>query len=200
METKRCYKCESVKLLTEFSCDKTRKDGHQAVCKDCFTLYRKENAEKAAIYNQAYYLKNKERLATHKWLYRKSNKNKIAIRDRAYYEKNKDAIARYYRVYYQSERGKLSSSKHCHKRRMQTRSILSNLTTEQWKRILQAQSDRCNMCGKSFCKSRKPTFDHIVPLSKGGGMTSENIQGLCLSCNSRKSNKLDLQFIQTWSK
>ncbi|NET44579.1 MAG: HNH endonuclease [Okeania sp. SIO2B3] len=32
--------------------------------------------------------------------------------------------------------------------------------------------------------------DHIYPFSKGGLTTWDNLQLLCISCNSKKSNKL----------
>lgn len=44
------------------------------------------------------------------------------------------------------------------------------------------------LCVRCFKKS-KLTADHIVPLSRGGSDSIENIQPLCQSCNSYKSNK-----------
>ena len=67
-----------------------------------------------------------------------------------------------------------------------------------WTKILQSQNNKCNICHKRFTKKRPPTQDHIVPISKGGSLQSENIQALCRSCNSSKHIKLDEEYIQTW--
>ncbi len=51
-----------------------------------------------------------------------------------------------------------------------------------WKR----DKGRCVACGSND----KIEYDHIIPYSKGGSSTVNNIQILCLNCNRRKSNRM----------
>ena len=45
----------------------------------------------------------------------------------------------------------------------------------------------CQYCGK---KEHELTFDHVVPRSKGGKTTWDNVVAACTSCNIKKSNKV----------
>ncbi len=47
-------------------------------------------------------------------------------------------------------------------------------------------SGRCVICNSA----RNLHFDHIIPVSKGGGNCHENIQILCQTCNLKKSDKI----------
>ena len=47
----------------------------------------------------------------------------------------------------------------------------------------------CQYCGEGF-PTHELTFDHIVPRSRGGRTTWENVVTACSGCNLRKSNRL----------
>ena len=49
--------------------------------------------------------------------------------------------------------------------------------------------NRCQYCGRRFPTSEL-SLDHVVPLSRGGPSTWENVVCACLPCNVRKGNKL----------
>jgi hypothetical protein len=53
--------------------------------------------------------------------------------------------------------------------------------------ILLRDEDTCQYCGK---RQRELTLDHIVPRSKGGQSTWENLVACCRACNGRKGNRL----------
>jgi len=47
---------------------------------------------------------------------------------------------------------------------------------------------RCQYCAQQFAPEHL-TFDHIVPLSKGGNTNWENVVTCCTDCNCKKANK-----------
>lgn len=46
----------------------------------------------------------------------------------------------------------------------------------------------CQYCNKEF-HTKDLTFDHILPVSKGGGTSWINITTACMNCNLKKGNK-----------
>lgn len=68
-------------------------------------------------------------------------------------------------------------------------------------KVFERDGWHCRICGKRTPKRLQgknklnaPTLDHIIPLSKGGGHTWNNVQCACRLCNSVKSDR----FIEPW--
>jgi 5-methylcytosine-specific restriction endonuclease McrA len=62
-----------------------------------------------------------------------------------------------------------------------------SLTKKEWEVILNTFNHRCAYCGEEG----KMEMDHVIPISKGGQTTKENIVPCCRSCNSKKNNHTD---------
>lgn len=105
---------------------------------------------------------------------------------KAHYQEHKAEMKDRAKAYKQTPDGKASDARSGNKRRTLMKELPCDLTAEQWEEIKKSQDYRCAICGKVKPLAR----DHIHPLSKGGAFTKSNIQGLCKSCNSSKSNKI----------
>lgn len=55
--------------------------------------------------------------------------------------------------------------------------------------ILRRDRNSCQYCGSN----KNLTLDHVIPRSRGGRHTWENVVAACSECNSRKSNRTPLE-------
>lgn len=67
------------------------------------------------------------------------------------------------------------------------------------------ETERCPVCnivmGQHYpVQLSSKTIDHMVPLSRGGGHTLENITVLCFGCNSAKGNRTMAEFARVKKK
>ncbi|HUJ55151.1 MAG TPA: HNH endonuclease signature motif containing protein [Gaiellaceae bacterium] len=60
------------------------------------------------------------------------------------------------------------------------------IPTELRRAVFERDGGRCVECESSFDLQ----YDHILPVSRGGATTPENLQILCADCNRRKSDSL----------
>ncbi len=54
--------------------------------------------------------------------------------------------------------------------------------------IFYRDRNRCQYCGRVFAQ-RDLNLDHVVPRSRGGASTWDNVVCACLACNGRKGNR-----------
>jgi 5-methylcytosine-specific restriction endonuclease McrA len=72
-------------------------------------------------------------------------------------------------------------------RRRQTGSAHSRVT---YRAVLERDGMVCHICGGSISDLSDLHFDHVIPLSKGGAHSLENIRPAHALCNMRKSDKI----------
>lgn len=56
--------------------------------------------------------------------------------------------------------------------------------------VLKRDGFRCRVCGATVSDGAKLEVDHIIPVSKGGKSTMDNLQTLCERCNRGKRDKI----------
>ena len=112
---------------------------------------------------------------------------------RGYHKLYPEQIRKTKRKYRASEHGRFKCQEHGRKRRARKNQAIHNFTMEEWKLKLKETKGFCPICNKFF-EIIKLTLDHNPPLSKvpkGFIYTINEVEPICSSCNSRKSNKLD---------
>lgn len=63
--------------------------------------------------------------------------------------------------------------------------VRRTVSKQQWLVFLAQNGNKCLCCGSDY----KITKDHVIPLSKGGSSGLENIQPLCVKCNSKETRQ-----------
>jgi 5-methylcytosine-specific restriction endonuclease McrA len=168
MGTKTCRLCGEEKPYTQFKKNRHSSFGVEGRCKACINSARQtaEQREKKRQINKRWYEKN-------------------TIRVRAYwqqwYEKNVRRRKEYCHQYHIKHPEKARNSEY--RRRVCIRKAATSYTQSEWEELCARYGYMCLSCRQS-----KPLeVDHVVPLSKGGSNSIENIQPLCQSCNRRKA-------------
>jgi 5-methylcytosine-specific restriction endonuclease McrA len=70
-------------------------------------------------------------------------------------------------------------------------STSNTLTAKEWLDILKQYNYKCAYCKRSILDLPDGLVrDHIIPISRGGGNTKENVVPACVRCNKQKSSIL----------
>jgi 5-methylcytosine-specific restriction endonuclease McrA len=91
-----------------------------------------------------------------------------------------------------TEKGRFSKRKTEIKRKHQIETSSCTLTREQWQEIKAAHGHACAYCKRLM---QRLEMDHVIPLSKGGSHTKDNIVPACRKCNAKKGNRSLNEFV-----
>jgi 5-methylcytosine-specific restriction endonuclease McrA len=111
---------------------------------------------------------------------------------RQYYEQNKDAIVTRVR---QREQAECQTDDYkAMKKAKRDWLKAGDVTWHELREIYLRDGGACVYCGTPVSVVTRPAsavgFDHVIPYSKGGQHTADNLVTCCVPCNSRKHNSL----------
>lgn len=188
---KTCSICGEEKPLCEFNKHIRTKDGLTASCRSCnqkrSRKYYQENKGKVAEINNRWKINNPEKVAEikKKWLVSNPEKRRESVHKS--YEKHKEEKLAYSKKWRMENNDKRIFYEKSRRARIYGAEI-NDFNKRQWEEVLSEHGNFCHYCGRDDVRM---TMDHVIPLSKGGNHTKSNIVPACLSCNSKKNNRLD---------
>jgi 5-methylcytosine-specific restriction endonuclease McrA len=215
VDTFQCTVCRHIKPVSDFPTRNGRKRPHRSICRMCIATknktYRADHHVQRYLYQQFYRRKNFERdqeknRQRHK-AWRLSNIEYVNARQIRYNAENAEKKRAYSRAYGKTNRTSIRIKEniayHAHPERFTAKNDrararkygapISDLTASQWREILAAYGYRCVYCDR---KMTRLTKDHIIPLSKGGNHSADNVVPACRSCNSSKQAGPPLKPVQ----
>ena len=163
--------------------------------RDRSKLWYENNLEKSKATNKAWKENNREKIKETRMAYAKKNCEKIAEKNKLWYEKNRERLIEAKKIYRKNnpERGR----GYVRKRRARKNNNGVEAYTEQ--QVLEFYGTDCHICQKPIDLSANRAvgspgwekalhIDHIIPISKGGPDTIENVKPAHGYCNLSKSN------------
>ncbi len=209
METKICRRCGIEKSISSFYPGPRYRDGLYPWCKECHKAWREETREKRNAQMREWHQKQRQ---DPEWLARsradaleryhadpeRKERIKQARREREQKRWRTDLTYRTRKNRQKAEsierrmddpefvaKRRAWLHNNAHRRRARQLGAQGSFTREEWQQLREQYNNRCARCGSQD----RLAADHIVPLSRGGSNSIENIQPLCKSCNSQKHVK-----------
>jgi len=191
---KTCPKCGSTERV---------KRGNSDRCAECnrhtVRAWKAKNKAKVEEYNKQWYSKNVDRINEKRRsrypdiaesdrekskAWSKKNPDKKAKSGEKWRANNPDKVRDRVRKWQANNPGKVRELHR--RRRARIKGADGDISDFEWQNILEFYNHTCLCCGAT----EELTQDHVIPLSKGGSHSPDNIQPLCRTCNLRKHVKI----------
>ena len=192
---KRCTKCGNEYPATSeyFHLNNQTSDNLHRWCKPCANLNRKQsylrNRDTVLKRQHEYDLQHQAEYRARNRDWRKRNKEKVREMNRDWYQKNRDRQRPYQREWQRRWRDANRDALRL-KWRLRENLVRSTgiVTPKDIENQYQRQDGRCYWCSKLV--ENRYHIDHVIPISKGGINTPDNIVISCPFCNGSKNNLL----------
>lgn len=184
------------------NCNLTIDGKNKTYCKKCNSersKIRYRNNKSFLLSNQKqYYENNKESILEKRKTYYTENKDAILEKQLSYRKDNKDAIRERDKKYYENNKGYFRRK---HSRRLAIK-LKNGFEPYDELQVLAKYGSNCHICNKAIDLDAPRRvgagngweyglhIDHVIPLSKGGPDTLENVRPAHAVCNLQKSNHM----------
>lgn len=201
---KQCRVCGVEKPWDCFYRNNRSPDGLSLQCVPC-RLDRQRNDKNRSAYMKEYRQRRKAELAESFKAYASRNVARLQANRKAWRDANRSHIEQYRRdnaaehdaarkAWNEANKDKLIARTHMRRARLKSAFVGDPAEyLAKVKLIRMAESIACHWCNIDV-PTNKRHVDHIIPLSKGGHNTAENICCACVSCNCSKGAKLPHEF------
>lgn len=167
--------------------------------------YGVEHHDERLAYSSARYFDKHDEIRKERREKYRANPEKIKEQSRRYRLENREKVAESKRKYNLTPNGKANHHAACVRRRVRF-AINSGIRSDKgihWTTLAEKKGSMlCSICGREcVCSADRrgalyPTVDHIIPISKGGTHTWDNVRLVCRACNASKKDKIPSQMGQ----
>lgn len=175
--TKRVVQSPEERKRRKAACDRSYRERHLDDDRASSKAWREANPERFKASLRSWYQRNKGKVKETGAAYYQANRERHDAASKAWYYRNHEYAKAKWLIYVSNRRVRMNGADGSH-------------TMEQKAEVLSRHQFRCAepTCRKDI--KGKVHWDHIMPVSKGGTNYIWNLQPLCRSCNSRKSDLL----------
>lgn len=176
---KVCSACQNPLALEEFGLQRRGLYGRKSECKKC--LADKEKARRA-VDPVGYRAYQRKWWAEHPKT--EQERSVAARKSRVWYANHREQRKQTFLSWLNQNRQTYNAVQA--RRRARKAAVLNTLTSAEWLETLEVFGGRCAYCLRDDLPL---TMDHMVPISRGGPHTVENVVPACKPCNFKKHDR-----------